>query len=337
MSPSFAPEQNGTCSMNVDDNIERSGLKPTIRPFAGRIGGNQGLVLDPSDASNAELLKRMPDAAPLMSLKQSFNLTAFSDIDLWRFGAVECKKSSLIQNLGTMMLVFMTSWLSAHSPIPTTTLPASSDSGGIYSTATFLGPLVGGITNWLFLTLFIFSFSSVSGAHLNPLITMATFFARLISIPRMVLYLAGQIIGGTLAGLMLRTSFGSRNFVVGGCDIDTSLVPTGEAFVLEFICCLTLLFLSFGVGLDPRQSKVYGTALSPWLVGLSLGVVSWASAFTRLGYGGASLNPARCFGVYVGSHFPGYHWIHWVGPIAASIGHGLMYYLVPPWAVVTNE
>jgi glycerol uptake facilitator-like aquaporin len=306
MSPSFAPEQHGTCSMNIDDNIERSGLKPTIRPFAGRIGGNQGLVLDPSDASNAELLKRMPDAAPLMSLKQSFNLTAFSDVDLWKFGAVECvgkfsdqhrsssaaasegqKKRWLIQNLGTMMLVFMTSWLSAHSPIPTTTVPASSDAAGIYFTATFLGPLVGGITNWLFLTLFIFSFSSVSGAHLNPLITMATFFARLISIPRMVLYLAGQILGGTLAGLMLRTSFGSRNFVVGGCDIDTSLVPTGEAFVLEFICCLTLLFLSFGVGLDPRQSKVYGTALSPWLVGLSLGVVSWASAFTRLGYGGA--------------------------------------------------
>ncbi|CAI7627562.1 unnamed protein product [Penicillium pancosmium] len=279
MSPSFAPEQNGTCSMNIDDNIERSGLKPTIRPFAGRIGGNQGLVLDPSDASNAELLKRMPDAAPLMSLKQSFSLAAFSDIDLWKFGVVEC--------VGTMMLVFMTSWLSAHSPIPTTTLPASSDAAGIYLTATFLGPLVGGITNWLFLTLFIFTFSSVSGAHLNPLITMATFFARLISIPRMVLYLAGQILGGTLAGLMLRTSFGSRNFVVGGCDIDISLVSTGDAFVLEFICCLTLVFLSFGVGLDPRQSKVYGTALSPWLVGLSLGVVSWASAFTRVGYGGA--------------------------------------------------
>lgn len=197
------------------------------------------------------------------------------------------KKSCLNENPGTMMLVFMTSWLSAHSPTPTSTLPASSHSAGIYSTATFLAPLVGGITNWLFLTLLIFSFSSVSGAHLNPLITLATFFARLISIPRMVLYLAGQILGGTLAGLMLRTSFGSRNFVVGGCDIDTSLVPTGEAFVLEFICCLTLLFLSFGVGLDPRQSKVYGTALSPWLVGLSLGVVSWASAFTRSGYGGA--------------------------------------------------
>ena len=24
------------------------------------------------------------------------------------------------------------------------------------------------------------------------------------------------------------------------------------------------------------------------------------------------VNPARCFGVYVASHFPGYHWIHWV-------------------------
>ncbi|KAB8254926.1 hypothetical protein BDV32DRAFT_131593 [Aspergillus pseudonomiae] len=33
-------------------------LKPVIYPFAGRIGGNQGLVLDRNDPANAELLKK---------------------------------------------------------------------------------------------------------------------------------------------------------------------------------------------------------------------------------------------------------------------------------------
>ncbi|PYI04020.1 MIP transporter [Aspergillus sclerotiicarbonarius CBS 121057] len=305
---------------NIDPRIQQPSCKPHVQPFVGRIGGNQGIVLDRSDPDNADFLRKVPDAAPLMTFRDAFNLHGFSDLDLWRFAGVEC--------VGTMMLAFITAWAAATS---SSAQPAPSTSAGVFATTTFLGPLVGGITNWLILTLFIFSFSAVSGSHLNPTITLATFFARLISFPRMVLYLAGQILGGALAGWMLRSAFGSGTYSVGGCSINTALVPVREAFVLEFICCLILIFLSFGVGLDPRQVRVYGAALSPWLVGMVLGVVSLGSAYTREGYAGASLNPARCFGVYVGSSFPGYHWIHWVAPIAAAIGHGVVYYLVPPW------
>ncbi|KAF9892120.1 hypothetical protein FE257_002526 [Aspergillus nanangensis] len=297
--------------IDLHTNVQQLSCKAQVQPFVGRIGGNQGLVLDREDPDNASFLKRVPDAAPLMTFRDAFNPQGFMDLNLWRFAVVEC-----------------VAWAStAPPPGP----EPSTSSAGVFGTPEFLGPLVGGISNWLILTLFIFTFSSVSGSHLNPTITLATFFARLISFPRTVLYLAGQILGGALAGWMLESAWGSRDFVVGGCTINTDLVPVRQAFVLEFICCLILVFLSFGVGLDPRQAQVYGAALSPWLVGMVLGVVSWASAFTRKGYGGASLNPARCFGVYVGSAFPSYHWIHWVGPIAAAIGHGLVYYLVPPW------
>lgn len=67
------------------------------------------------------------------------------------------------------------------------------------------------------------------------------------------------------------------------------------------------------------------------------------------------VNPARCFGVYVASYFPGYHWIHWVsiilclihteysmltlqvGPLAAAIAHGVVYYIDPLWTDPRNE
>ncbi|KAK6832500.1 Major intrinsic protein [Aspergillus parasiticus SU-1] len=297
--------------------------RPVVQPFAGRIGGNQGLVVDRTDPDNADLLKKVPDAAPLMTFREGFDLRGFWDIDLWKFGFIEC--------MGTMMMVFVTSWMAVR-PASAATNVSPTSSSGVFSTSTFLGPLFGGISNWLFLTLFIFSFSNVSGSHLNPTITLATFFARLISLPRMVIYLLGQTLGGTLAGLILRSAYGSRDFTVGGCAVNTHLVPVDEAFLLEFIFCLVLIFLSFGVGLDPRQSSIYGAALSPFLVGMTLGVVSWGSSFTRAGYAGASLNPARCFGVYVATSFPGYHWIQWVGPLAASIGHGIVYFVVPPWA-----
>ncbi|CAK41744.1 uncharacterized protein An13g03480 [Aspergillus niger] len=249
-------DREGCNDIDPSVNVQQLSCKPHVQPFVGRIGGNQGIVLDRADPDNAEYLRKVPDAAPLMSARDAFNVRGFTDLDLWRFAVVEC-------------VAFITAWAAAtpaNVAPPTPSTPA-----GIFATTAFLGPLVGAVTNWLLLTLFIFSFSSVSGSHLNPTITLATFFARLISLPRMVLYLCGQILGGALAGWILQSAFGSGQYSVGGCVVDTALVPVREAFVLEFICSLTLIFLSFGVGLDPRQVRVYGAALSPWLVGMVLG------------------------------------------------------------------
>lgn len=47
-----------------------------------------------------------------------------------------------------------------------------------------------------------------------------------------------------------------------------------------------MIFVAFGVGLDPRQGKVFGAALSPILVGASLSLGTLASALLRPGYTG---------------------------------------------------
>jgi glycerol uptake facilitator-like aquaporin len=184
-----------------------------------------------------------------------------------------------------MILVFSTVWLAALSPSAAS--PPHNSPTGVFSTTNFLAPLMGGIGNILILTLLIFSFSSTSGSQINPMITLATFFARLISFPRMIIYIGCQTLGAALAGFVLTTAYGSRDFLTGGCVVNTELVPVKDAFVLEFMYCLMLIFISFGVGLDPRQAQIFGPALSPWLVGLGLGVTSWGSAYTRVGYGGA--------------------------------------------------
>ena len=54
-------------------------------------------------------------------------------------------------------------------------------------------------------------------------------------------------------------------------------------------------FIAFGVGLDPRQAQLFGPVLGPFLVGSTLGLVSFASAGLVPQYSGASMNPARCF------------------------------------------
>ncbi|KIN03181.1 hypothetical protein OIDMADRAFT_40803 [Oidiodendron maius Zn] len=265
----------------------------TSHAFAGRLGGNQEFILDPKNLDNERALKRIPDASPFLSVRESFNLRGFLE--------------------------------------PEAPLPVPSSTSGIYSTPTFLGPLVGGITNIIILTLFIYSLGPVSGGHLNPIITMSTFTARLTTFPRMVLYVTFQTLGAVIAGLLMRSTYGTRDFLVGGCSVDTSLIPTRDIFALEFMADFTLIFLAFGVGLDPRQKGTFGPALGPILVGLVLGVLSFGTAIVRTGYGGASMNPARCTGAYVGSWFPEYAWVVWIGPISASIIHGVVYWAIPPW------
>lgn len=206
------------------------------------------------------------------------------------------------------MIVWLTVYANsspANVPLPPT------QRLGVFDNAAFLGPLVGSFLNFIYLTLFTFSFGSVSGAHLNPTITAATFLAGLCSFPRAVLYIAFQPGGGALGGLMARASYGSRDFKTGGCWLDPEVVPIGDSFSLEFMACITLLFFAFGVGLDPRQRQVIGPTLSPFLVGLTLGGIGLGTAYARFGSGGASLNPARCLGAFVGSEFPAHHWVHW--------------------------
>lgn len=208
-----------------------------------------------------------------------------------------------------------------------------SETSGPFGTASFLGPLVASIIQIIILTLLIYSFGAISGAHMNPLITFATFCARLTTFPRMVLYIAAQLAGATLAGLLLRAAADTREFKVGGCFLFTDMgVSVSSAFTVEFVGSLLLLFLAFGVGLDPRQAELFGPALGPVLVGLAAGSTVLSFSFAKPGYGGASMNPARCFGVFVGSRFPSWGWVTWAGPIAASVFHGVVYFLIPPVA-----
>lgn len=80
-----------------------------------------------------------------------------------------------------------------------------------FETQALVPSLLGGLTAILVLPLFIFAAGPVSGAHLNPTITIATLFARLATLPRCILYVGFQMLGGTIAGLLLRATFDTRS------------------------------------------------------------------------------------------------------------------------------
>lgn len=81
----------------------------------------------------------------------------------------------------------------------------------------------------------------------------------------------------------------------GGCFLDAASLSPGQAFLNEFFTSFVLIFLAFGVGFDPRQALFFGPRFGPLLVGMSLGLLTFATSGIAPGYAGAQMNPARCF------------------------------------------
>jgi glycerol uptake facilitator-like aquaporin len=77
--------------------------------------------------------------------------------------------------------------------------------------------------------------------------------------------------------------------VIPGCTVDASRVSPGQMFVMEFMLAQALIFTAFGVGLDPRQGRVFGPALAPFLVGGTLGLATLASTLAKPGYTGVCM------------------------------------------------
>jgi len=286
------------------------------QPFVGRIGGNQLQAVSPSDPDYEKFQQSNPDAVQSPKWKGILSLRPFKDIHLWR--------NACLEGVALCCWVFM-SGLISHG---TANL----------SSATSLGPVlpvaIAAVAQFLFLTLFIFSLGPVTGSHLSPLISFATFLAKLTSLPRMILYITFQCIGGLVGAFILRAALGGdpETLVFSpGCYIDSSSIPASQAFALETMGALFNLFLAFGLGLDPRNQGSFGPALGPFLVGFSSAVALFAGGIARPGYLGLSCNPARCLGLMAAAHRFTYHWVHWMGDLTACLVHSFIYYAVPPF------
>jgi uncharacterized membrane protein len=76
-------------------------------------------------------------------------------------------------------------------------------------------PLYAGMINLLALSLFIYAAAPASGAHLNPLITLATFFTGLATLPRTLVYIAAQCVGAIVGAYWLRLGLGEGAYFAG--------------------------------------------------------------------------------------------------------------------------
>jgi aquaporin Z len=157
----------------------------------------------------------------------------------------------------------------------------------------------------------IYFMGSVSGAHINPAVTLA--FALRGNFPwaRVPLYLVAQIVGGIAAAAFLRVIFGvTGNF---GATLPGPGLGDLKALAVEIVATAGLVNTILGTASGARN---VGTNAAIAVGGYIAVAGVWAASFS-----GASMNPARSLAPDIVRGAFGETWIYVVGPIlGAAIG-----------------
>lgn len=161
----------------------------------------------------------------------------------------------------------------------------------------------------------VLAIGHVSGAHINPAVTLALACVKKFSWHHVPIYIVAQCVGSTLAALALQLS------IANGDTLGMTL-PSGElgqAFFLEMILTAFLMFVVMGVGVDKRGPTQ--------LAALAVGAAVIVDVLVGGAVSGASMNPARSLGpALVRMNFD-HLWLYFAGPISGALLGALTYTL----------
>lgn len=127
----------------------------------------------------------------------------------------------------------------------------------------------------------IYAVGDVSGAHLNPAVTLGFFAARRIEGRCVLPYVAAQCIGAVLASVVLRGLFPTHETLGATRPAGSEL----QSFVLELALTFLLMFVILSVSTGPKERGI--------TAGVAVGSVIALEALFAGPISGASMNPAR--------------------------------------------
>jgi len=171
--------------------------------------------------------------------------------------------------------------------------------GSIGVSTSLIGSVFGGLTVAFVAMALIFAFAPISGAHMNPAVTVAVWASRRTSTRKAIFYIVAQLIGANLAQFALLLAF---NFDTG--IFKYAAVTPGpksnvfSVFFMEFALTFILVFIIFKVAFESVEEEKKKT-MSFKTVGGARGLTIYApSSQSRLGF--APLAIGTCIGVLGG-------------------------------------
>ena len=177
------------------------------------------------------------------------------------------------------------------------------------------------------IVLMVYAFGHVSGAHINPAVTIPMMITKKIDVKNGIGYILFQIMGAIIATLSLQALFpeiGKKVFwgAHGGpSELLGNSMMSGLA--VEIILTFFLMVVIFMTAVHKKAPKqIYGGVIGGMVFMLHLVGVPLT---------GASMNPARSFSPAIVSGDAGLwevQWLYWVGPIIGGIIGGLIMHYV---------
>jgi aquaporin NIP len=155
----------------------------------------------------------------------------------------------------------------------------------------------------LAVTLIVAAFGHLSGAHVNPAVTLGFWSVRRFPGREVLPYVVSQCLGAVIAALVLRWLLGP----VGGLGATVPTVSIERAFVIEAGYTALLGFVIMAVATDERTPA----GIAPFVLGITV----FAGALVTGPLTGGSFNPARSLGPAVAGGAWTSHWLYWVAPV----------------------
>lgn len=199
--------------------------------------------------------------------------------------------------IGTFMLVF----------VGTGAIVINAEAGNS------IGTLGIGIVFGLVVMVVIVATGHISGAHINPAVTLAFALTRRFPARDVVPYWIAQLGGSSLASGIVLWMFSD----IANLGATLPRNSAGQSLALEFLLTFILMFVIMAVTTNARIIKNNAA--------IAIGATVGLAAIFAGPISGASMNPARSFGPALASGMFTDHWIYWLGPLLGAAFGAFLY------------
>ncbi|KAL2528747.1 putative aquaporin NIP4-2 [Forsythia ovata] len=169
------------------------------------------------------------------------------------------------------------------------------------------------VAGGLIVTVMIYAVGHISGAHMNPAVTLAFAAVRHFPWKQVPFYAAAQVTGATSAAFTLRVLLHPIKHVGTTSPSGTDI----QALIMEIVVTFSMMFITSAVATD---TKAIGE-----LAGIAVGSAVCITSILAGPISGGSMNPARTIGPAIASEYYKSIWVYVIGPVCGTLIGAMSY------------
>jgi MIP family channel proteins len=188
--------------------------------------------------------------------------------------------------------------------------------------ATSIGPLGAALAYGLAVAAMVSAFGHISGAHLNPAVTIGCWVTKRLGTIQSLSYVIAQLLGAaagayTLSAILPESVW--RPVSLGAPDLASDFTRM-HGMALETALTFAVVLVAFATIIDTRDAYRH-------TAGLPIGLAVTVGYLVAAPFTGAAMNPARAFGpaLALTPHHWQNHGVYWVGPLFGGVLAGVIY------------